>query len=76
MATGQLFIDGRWVAGAGKAFASRDPATGETLWSGNAAAPADVDAAFAAARRASEGWAALDFAGREAVVRRFGAELD
>ncbi len=76
MERGQLFIDGRWAAGAGKAFDSRDPATGDTLWSGNAAAPADVDRAFAAARRASEDWSAMASAGREAIVRRFAGELE
>ncbi|MGH8442265.1 MAG: succinylglutamate-semialdehyde dehydrogenase [Nevskiaceae bacterium] len=75
-AAGQLFIDGRWAAGTGAAFTSRDPATGETLWSGNAAAPADVDRAFAAARRASESWSALPSAEIEAVVRRFAGEVE
>lgn len=76
MERGQLFIDGRWIGGRGARFESRDPASGETLWAGNAAAPADVDAAFAAARRASGDWAAQAPAAREAVVRRFAAELE
>jgi succinylglutamic semialdehyde dehydrogenase len=71
-----LFIDGRWAAGHGARFESRDPATGEALWAGYAAAPADVDAAFAAARRANEDWGAQAPAAREAVVRRFAAELE
>jgi len=74
--SGQLFIDGRWRAGAGAALDSRDPATGEVLWRGNAADPADVDAAFGAARAAFEAWAARPFAEREAVVRRFGERLE
>ncbi len=71
-----LFIDGRWTAGRGAHFESRDPATDEVLWAGHAASPADVDAAFAAARRASEDWGAQAPAAREAVVRRFAAELE
>jgi succinylglutamic semialdehyde dehydrogenase len=72
----RLFIDGRWATGRGPRFASLDPATGESLWAGASADAADVDAALAAARRAAEAWAALDFAAREAAVRRFGLELD
>jgi succinylglutamic semialdehyde dehydrogenase len=72
----RLFIDGRWVAGRGPRFDSRDPATGETVWAGATADAADVDAACAAARRASERWGALTFAEREAAVRRFGQELE
>jgi succinylglutamic semialdehyde dehydrogenase len=76
MESGRLFIDGRWAEGRGARFDSHDPATGEPLWRGNAAAPPDVDAAFRAARRAFDAWAPLRFAEREAVVRRFGQELE
>ncbi len=58
------------------AFESRDPATGEVLWSGRAATSEDVDRAFAAARRAAESWAGTSLAEREAVARRFGQELE
>ena len=76
MAAERLYLDGRWLAGSGAAFASRDPATGETLWSGGAAAPPDIDCAFAAARRAFGDWSAAAPAEREAVVRRFGQQLE
>ena len=72
----RLFIDGRWVAGHGPRLESRDPATGDVLWGGPTATAADVDAAFAAARRAAEAWGASTPAEREAVVRRFGQELE
>ena len=72
----RLFVDGRWVAGSGPSFSSRDPATGATLWSGAAAGPADVDRALRAARNALADWAARPAAAREAVVRRFGQELE
>ncbi|MGQ0586910.1 MAG: succinylglutamate-semialdehyde dehydrogenase [Gammaproteobacteria bacterium] len=74
--TGALFIGGRWVVGTGLEFSSRDPATGEALWTGRAAALADVDRAFAAARRAAESWSAVPPAEREALVRRFAAEVE
>ena len=72
----RLFVDGRWIAGSGAAFASHDPATGETLWTGAAAAPPEIERAFAAARRAAEPWSAASAAEREAVVRRFGQQLE
>jgi succinylglutamic semialdehyde dehydrogenase len=71
-----LFIDGRWTGGHGARFQSHDPATGAVVWAGNAAAAADVDAAFAAARRAAEDWGTQAPAARAAAVRRFAAELD
>ncbi|WP_415404934.1 aldehyde dehydrogenase [Tateyamaria sp. SN3-11] len=48
-----LFIDGAWCAGAdGQIMHSTNPATGETWASFDCAAPADVDRAVAAAKRA------------------------
>ena len=73
---GSLHIGGQWREGAGAPFESHDPATGEALWRGAAAAPADVNLAVTAARGAHEAWAATPFAQREAVVRRFGQELE
>ncbi|WP_283148452.1 succinylglutamate-semialdehyde dehydrogenase [Silvimonas soli] len=69
-----LFIDNQWVTGGGASFASIDPATGQTVWQGNAAAAADVDTAVIAARKAFAGWARQPLAARIAIVRRF-AEL-
>ena len=59
--TETLFIDGAWRAGGGEAFASADPAHGDTLWSGPGASPSDVRAAFAAARGAFTDWALAGF---------------
>ncbi len=70
-----LFINGRWQAGQGAAFESHDPSTGKLLWQGHGADPAEVDAAFAAARAAFEPWADLAFEERAAVARRFAALL-
>jgi succinylglutamic semialdehyde dehydrogenase len=47
---------------------STEPATGETLWTGE---PGDVEAAVAAARPAWAGWAARPFAFRVETLRRF-----
>ena len=44
------------VTGKGEGFTSLDPATGEPVWEGAAASPADVDDAMSAARAAFPSW--------------------
>ena len=49
----QMYIDGAWTEGdAGQTMATQNPATGEDWATFACAAPADVDRAIAAARRA------------------------
>ena len=67
----ELYIDGRWRVGGGGAFASTNPATDETVWTGAGASNADVDAACAAARRAFPAWARTSLEDRIAFVRAF-----
>ncbi|MBL6751445.1 MAG: succinylglutamate-semialdehyde dehydrogenase [Nevskia sp.] len=74
--SGALLIGGSWRAGAGPVLDSFSPSDGAPVWSGHAAAPADVDAAVAGARTAWEAWADLPFAEREAVSRRFAKLLE
>lgn len=69
----ELFIDGQWCAAGGPAFASRNPGTGETVWSGNAASAEDVDRAVSAARRAFVEWSQTPFETRCEIVKRFAA---
>jgi succinylglutamic semialdehyde dehydrogenase len=76
MSDARLFVDGRWASGSGKRFESRDPATGEVLWSGASASAQDVDRAFEAARRALPAWSTRLFAEREALVRAFAQQID
>jgi succinylglutamic semialdehyde dehydrogenase len=54
---------------------SLNPADGSVVWRGAAAGPAAIDAAFAGARRAQPGWAALPFADRCALAERFAEVL-
>ncbi|MBI1237659.1 MAG: succinylglutamate-semialdehyde dehydrogenase [Alphaproteobacteria bacterium] len=75
MTPGQCFIGGEWRPGGGGNIVSIDPASGETVWTGNAANAEDVDAAFMAARAAFPGWARTPLADRLAIVERFGALL-
>ncbi|QGZ61757.1 succinylglutamate-semialdehyde dehydrogenase [Paraburkholderia acidisoli] len=69
----ELFIDGHWSAASGAAFASRNPGTGATVWSGHAASAADVDRAVEAARRAFVAWSQTPFEARCEIARRFAA---
>ncbi|MGL6069711.1 succinylglutamate-semialdehyde dehydrogenase [Craterilacuibacter sp.] len=67
-----LCIASEWLAGEGEAMIKTDPATGATLWQGQAASAAQVDAAVVAARAAFVPWARRPLDARLAVVRRFG----
>ncbi|MCE9787733.1 succinylglutamate-semialdehyde dehydrogenase [Shewanella chilikensis] len=70
------FIKGQWLAGEGQAMSSSNPANGETLWQGNAATPAQVEAGVAAAREAQFGWFMLGFDGRLQVIEAYRDQLE
>ncbi len=70
-----LYLDGRWLAGEGEAFASRNPCQAQPLWQGRAASAAQVAAAARAARRAFPAWAARPLAERIALLEGFAAVL-
>ena len=55
----KLFIDGKWSAGRGKAFAAHNPATGGKLAMAAQASKADVNKAVKAAANAGAKWRAL-----------------
>lgn len=76
MTGGMLHVNGTWAQGRGEAFASTDPATGETIWAGRAADRADVDDAVLAARKAFPRWVAVGFERRHETLRAFAKELD
>ncbi|MGL5843600.1 MAG: succinylglutamate-semialdehyde dehydrogenase [Aeromonas hydrophila] len=65
------FIDGQWLAGAGKPFESKDPAKDQVIWQGEAASAAQVEAAVKAARHAFYHWSDLALDDRLAIVRRY-----
>ncbi|KQW79618.1 succinylglutamate-semialdehyde dehydrogenase [Brevundimonas sp. Root1279] len=56
-------------------FTSTDPATGETVWDGDAASPAQVQAAVDKARAAFPGWADRPRQDRVDAVKRYQAIL-
>ena len=59
----------------GPLFSSIDPATGETVWSGHAATPHDIDLALKAARTALPDWSHSTLAYRIERVEAFAIEL-
>lgn len=70
------FINGEWRDGSGAEIKSHNPADDSIVWSGKAAGPGDVDAAFAAARAAFSGWCRRPLGERIAIVERFKSELE
>ena len=73
--TASLFINGKWLAGQGAAFTSLNPATRQSIWTGQAADAEQVASAVAAARFASAVWANKSFDERCKQVRRYAQQL-
>ncbi|VUD62348.1 N-succinylglutamate 5-semialdehyde dehydrogenase [Thalassocella blandensis] len=69
------FINGTWTSSQGTAMASLNPATGETVWQGESAKQAEVDAAIHAAREAFADWSGLGFEQRLEVLQAFKQQL-
>lgn len=65
------YINGLWNEAGTHSFISSNPATGDTLWEGKAAAEAEITAAVAAARAAFPAWEALGYEARYAIVDKF-----
>lgn len=69
------YINGQWLAGAGQAFQSLDPAKNQIIWQGQAASAAQVSQAIQAARQAQLSWGELSFTERVAYVKQFAEQL-
>ncbi len=69
------YIDGEWRKGAGELFSSINPATGETLWTGNHATQNEVEEAVLAARESLAAWSSLTFDERLGFIRQFEERL-
>ena len=69
------FINNLWIQGAGPAFTSTDPASGEEVWTGHAATSHEIDLATNAARAALPGWAAAPLARRIGRIEAFAIVL-
>jgi succinylglutamic semialdehyde dehydrogenase len=68
------FINGEWLEGEGDDIDSLNPATGEVIWSANAATASQVHQAVMAARRAFLPWADKTVEERLTIIKKF-AEL-
>jgi succinylglutamic semialdehyde dehydrogenase len=75
MSEASHFMGGRWIAGTGTAFESRDPSTGGIVFTGRAATDSEVNTAVEAAANAFEAWSALPLAERSAFLEAFGTQL-
>ena len=71
MAQNKLQIDGQWIIGDGETFQSTCPVDQSVVWEGNAASDAQIDKAFAAARKAFGPWWDKTSAGRIEIAESF-----
>lgn len=65
------YVNGSWIAGSGAPFEAYDPASGECIWRGRAAAGQEIDAACKAARAAFLEWTERPLSQRIEICRRF-----
>jgi len=65
------YINGAWIAGTGEQFSVINPADGQTVWQGNAAAEAEVQQACSAARASFTAWAKTTLEERIAICVKF-----
>jgi succinylglutamic semialdehyde dehydrogenase len=63
------------IVGSGEVFWSTNPATGQNVWTGNAATATDIDRAVRAARDAQEQWASKPEVHRVGALARYSAQL-
>lgn len=73
--TGQLFINGQWQTGTGKAFTKTNPVLGTTIWQGNEAVAEQVTKACDVARTAFFDWARRPVSERIDIIKKFGKLL-
>ena len=76
---GNNFINGQWTRGGhhgvGAAFSSLNPATGETIWQGEACDAHDIDTAIKGLRQGFVDWSRTTFDARCEIVRAYAAQL-
>lgn len=69
------FIDGQWQAGNDTWYEKTCPATGATVWEGQAADREQVGAAISSAQRAGRTWGTLPLSERRTIIEAYGAAL-
>jgi len=73
--TEDIYSGGKWLEGQGEAFESLCPATGESVWQGNAASADQVNAAVAKAHAAQPKWAATQREARIRILEKYAEAL-
>lgn len=66
------YVNGNWVIGSGEQFSVVNPADGQCIWQGNAAAEQEVQQACHAARVSFPAWAQTGLDERIAICNKFG----
>lgn len=69
------WIAGQWIAGQGEAMESLSPYSGESIWQGDSATPAQVEHAVKSARKAFLHWKNLSFSEREKGILAFAEQV-
>jgi succinylglutamic semialdehyde dehydrogenase len=75
MSNESLFIGGQWITGHGKELISTNPVSGQTVWQGTTATPANVNLAVQSARKAFKSWRRTPANQRMDICRRFAEQL-
>lgn len=71
-----VYIDGKWHQGNGKAFENICPSTGQTVWSGHAASASQVTDAIFKAKKAQAIWSARSQTERNNILRAYAKALN
>lgn len=74
--SGKHYIDGHFIRGQGKAFTSINPATLKPIWEGQQAKPAEVQAAFEAAKHALKTWRCTSLETRISHLQSFAKHIE
>lgn len=73
--TGELFINGKWLAGTGLPLVSINPANNQTHWQGTSATATEIDTAIESARIAFPFWAEKSLKQRLTVITKYQSVL-
>ena len=70
------YIDGQWESGKGEVFENLCPATGNVVWTGQAADEDQVNAAVESARNSFNSWSRLPQNDRTTILEKYADEID
>ncbi len=72
---GSLYINGRWLPGAGDKLISINPADNQEYWQGTSATTTEIDLAIDSARTAFPGWADKSLEDRLTIIKEYQSVL-